>query len=237
MNNQKPEPRFHSDGSTLDVHSVFFTIQGEGPFAGHRSVFVRLAGCNLQCPGCDTEYTEGRYEMNTRHLAMHVTQAAIDNNARGCLVVITGGEPFRQNIGKLVTYLKDAGHFVQIETNGFFAPDDLTMHLAQTNQLVIVCSPKTARIHPGIEAVSHHFKYVLDHRSVADDGLPLTALNHPVGKAGKVARPPNGATIYVNPMDEKDERLNELNLEAVTRSCKEHGYIMGVQMHKLANIA
>jgi len=60
INQQKPEPRAKGDGSILDFHSMFFTIQGEGPFAGHRSIFVRLAGCNLQCPGCDTEYTQGR---------------------------------------------------------------------------------------------------------------------------------------------------------------------------------
>ena len=31
------------------VHSMFHTLQGEGPFAGHPALFVRFAGCNLRC--------------------------------------------------------------------------------------------------------------------------------------------------------------------------------------------
>ena len=52
MNTQPTEKRTNSQN--LDITEIFFTIQGEGPFSGHRAVFIRLAGCNLQCPACDT---------------------------------------------------------------------------------------------------------------------------------------------------------------------------------------
>ena len=60
MNLQPIEKRTKSADGLLSLHSIFHTIQGEGPFCGTPSVFVRLAGCNLQCPACDTDYTQGR---------------------------------------------------------------------------------------------------------------------------------------------------------------------------------
>lgn len=219
---------------------MFFTIQGEGPRAGHRSVFVRLAGCNLQCPGCDTEYTVGRETWITRHLVLAVDDLAKRNNAAGCLVVITGGEPLRQPLGELCLGLLNFGYEVQIETNGFFAPDDTTLRLAQTRDIMLVVSPKTGRINQQTAEAAWAFKYVLDHRSVAEDGLPIRALGHVAPNWG-VARPParpkgHKIPVYLNPFDSGDVMDNALNLEAVARSCKAHGYILGVQLHKLAGL-
>lgn len=236
MNLQKPEPPVRGDGNEIDLHSMFFTIQGEGPYAGFRSVFVRLAGCNLQCPGCDTEYTEGRETWKARHLAALVTDRARQNNARGCLVVITGGEPFRQNLAPLCEYLAHCGHFVQIETNGFFHPGKDMLGMIEARKVSVVISPKTTKIDPVVAQFAYCFKYVLDHRSVAEDGLPIQALGHPVKPGTTIARPPSGKPIYLNPFDAKDSEANEKNLLAVADSCKRFGYIMGVQMHKLAGL-
>lgn len=237
MNNQKPEGRAKGDGITLDLHSSFFTLQGEGPFSGHRSIFLRLAGCNLQCPGCDTEYTEGRSTWQARHILLLVQNLAKENNAPGCLVVITGGEPLRQNIGPLCAMLADAGHFVQIETNGFFAPDAVTEEMARANQLALIVSPKTGKVNLVTAELAHAFKYVLAHDSVDPaDGLPIEALAHPVAKGGHVARPPEGKPIYINPFDAKDENENRLNLKAAAQSSLKFGYTLGVQLHKYAEL-
>ena len=98
INIQPIEKLARSDGLRLDVHSIFATIQGEGPFTGHPCVFVRLAGCNLQCPGCDTDYTEDRRMMQIYEIAESVAsvlKASGSTRAKVPLVVITGGEPFR----------------------------------------------------------------------------------------------------------------------------------------------
>lgn len=234
MNNQKPEPRLIGDGIALDFHSMFFTIQGEGPFAGHRSVFVRLAGCNLQCPGCDTEYTEGRSLEDTDTLVDEVGRVARAHNAFPTLVVITGGEPFRQNIGRLVQLLNEDGHTVQIESNGVFAPPhELEAYTAP--EVTLVVSPKTRRINDKAARRADCFKYVLDADSVDPvDGLPVRALDHPA--AGGVARPPHGKPVYLNPYDAKNDVRNAQNLRAAANSCMAHGYILGVQLHKLIGL-
>lgn len=48
----------HSDRvPILRVSEVFKSLQGEGPFTGKPSIFLRLGICNLNCVWCDTAYT------------------------------------------------------------------------------------------------------------------------------------------------------------------------------------
>ena len=47
--------------NSLLVTSMFFTLQGEGPFAGRPAFFVRLAKCNLACNFCDTFFDQGEW--------------------------------------------------------------------------------------------------------------------------------------------------------------------------------
>lgn len=236
MNTQRPEPQAKAqDGSILDLHSIFYTIQGEGPFSGCPAVFVRLAGCNLQCPGCDTEYTEGRELVHIDNIRESVEALA---PIPGTLVVITGGEPLRQCIGPLCLQLNTWGFPVQIESNGVFEPDGVLTQLLLDNGIAVtlVVSPKTSRINAMSASFARAFKYVLDHRSVSEDGLPIKALEHPASTG--VARPPEGfvGEIYVNPYDAKNDADNALNLTAVTESCMTHGYRLGIQLHKLIKV-
>ena len=228
------KPAFREDGA-VDIHSIFYTLQGEGPFSGHRAVFVRLAGCNLQCPGCDTEYTAGRKTLDIHEISILIKEVAAPS-ARKPLVVITGGEPFRQNLFPLVTNLFSEGYQVQVETNGVLAPaKDLPVLTAAG--LKVIVSPKTSRIHPIWGHYAAAFKYVLQEGNVVEeDLLPLQALMHKA--APHVARPPDfyRGPIYVNPMDEKDPAKNQANLELVARAALRHGYIAGVQMHKYMNL-
>lgn len=239
MNIQPIEKRRNSDGSQLEVHSVFNTIQGEGPFCGTPAVFIRLAGCNLQCPGCDTDYTTNRWNSTPFTLLQFVQEM----RQAPSLVVITGGEPFRQNIHPLVELLLAEGYTVQIETNGTLPPPTIgfaemcSLDTNERNRCFVVCSPKTGRVNPAIASLVCAYKYVMAHDSVLEeDGLPLRALGHTASPY--VARPPKDfhRPVYLQPMDAYDPATNEANLKACIRSCMKHGYILQLQIHKIINM-
>lgn len=237
-NDQKPWANLHAHSAKLQVHSIFLTIQGEGPFTGHRAIFIRLAGCNLQCPQCDTEYTNQNKHMSVDEIYLEVIKAEWDIESP--IIVITGGEPFRQNISRLVTKLQH-DHVVCIETNGTVFPHtegamhDADLHAAYTNA-VIICSPKTPKINPVLSRYINNYKYVLTAGEIADDGLPERVLLH--GK-NRVARPPAltpSDEIYIYPADEHDAYNNNLNRKAVIKSCLQFNYIAGVQIHKILEV-
>lgn len=228
INIQPIEKRVEGDGNTLDVHSIFFTIQGEGPYTGYPAVFIRLAGCNLQCPGCDTEYTTGRETLTVQQIVARIERTYSHTRNLRPLIVITGGEPFRQNLAVLCRMLT-RWYRVQIETNGTLGIDNPDAF----QNVDIVCSPKAGKVHYSIVAHADWYKYVLHHESVCpNDGLPILALDH--SASPKVFRPPVGSTIYLQPCDTKNEATNKLNLEACVASCLKFGYTLQLQVHKIA---
>lgn len=118
---------------TLLVTSIFYTIQGEGPFAGHPAVFVRLAKCNLACSFCDTFFDAGQ-EMSFGEIidtAYFRIKAAVDeaqmqpNAFRDVVLVITGGEPLLQeNIKRFIRFTYEFEFAaIQIESNGTIYQD------------------------------------------------------------------------------------------------------------------
>ncbi len=220
----------------LNVHSMFHTIQGEGPFSGRPAVFIRLAGCNLQCPMCDTEYTDGATVMDINKMVSAVQATPIQD---GGLVVITGGEPFRQNIGLLIAKLLDVKFIVQVETNGTLPPPDLcgySFNSQVTNPVhgaYIVCSPKTGKVNKEVISRACCFKYVLDADHMnPDDGLPTMALGHTAHP--QLARPPAwwDRPVYLQPADEKSTTQNSRNIAAVVKSSMDFGYTLQLQIHK-----
>lgn len=117
------------------INEIFQTIQGEGIFTGLPAIFVRLQGCPVGCPWCDTRHTwivdparevgvqavldcsnesDGWSKMNTEQILASFQQ--LGYQARH--VVITGGEPCLYDLLGLSTALIEAGYQVQIETSG-----------------------------------------------------------------------------------------------------------------------
>lgn len=134
---------------TLPVRAVFGpTVQGEGPMAGRLSAFVRLGGCNLHCPRCDTKDTwdERSFpggQLSTLNPARTARQVLAELAALAevlpPLVVITGGEPLLHQRSPVFAEILDgilASSAVQVETNGTIAP------AAEAPEIHYVVSPK-----------------------------------------------------------------------------------------------
>lgn len=244
MNTQLPMKYDNTDGQILSVHSIFATIQGEGPLSGRRAVFVRLTGCNLQCPGCDTEYTKNDIKMSLEDIWQSVSDASKTfqkmNKYESTLVVITGGEPFRQNIRPLIEKLcNEKNCLVQVETNGTMPVPDFA--LVDLSQLYIVCSPKTSTVHESL--LKQHpsktvdaWKYVVEHEKVdSADGLPTSVLGNNV----RPARPSSNVDnedIYVTPFDSNDTIENLDNAREAAKTCMKFGYILNLQIHKYCDL-
>lgn len=93
------------------INEIFYSIQGEGYFTGTPAVFIRFSGCNLRCDFCDTQHQEAELMADKT-----ILQLASEYPSRH--VVLTGGEPGLQIDEPFVTLWKQAGWFVQVETNG-----------------------------------------------------------------------------------------------------------------------
>lgn len=230
LNTQEALPRDYQITGQLSVHSVFLTIQGEGPFAGTRALFIRLYGCNLQCPLCDTEYTDNSEIYSPEELL----QKAIQESPPHSLIVLTGGEPMRQNVTPFISLALTAGFKLQIETNGVLCANGLPW---QDPNFSVVCSPKSNKVHPTVWNHATAFKYVAQagHISPAD-GLPTTALAHPVKAGTALARPPQGMPVYLQPADEQELAANRNNREAVVDSCMKFGHRLCLQIHKIVEV-
>lgn len=116
---------------TLPWTETFLSIQGEGPRAGRRCVFIRLGGCNLSCSWCDSAFTWDSSRYNLRDEIQPLTvDEIIDTMPDTDEVVITGGEPLmHQNNpawAELLRRLSAKGMFIAIETNGTIPPNPIT---------------------------------------------------------------------------------------------------------------
>lgn len=100
----------------MHIVEIYKSIQGESSFAGLPCIFVRLAGCNLRCNWCDSEYTfSGGLKM-----ALEEVLAEIAKLAPVKLVEITGGEPMLQEreVLPLMQRLLAGSYQVLLETSG-----------------------------------------------------------------------------------------------------------------------
>jgi 7-carboxy-7-deazaguanine synthase len=96
------------------IIEIFHSIQGEGPFTGLRTSFIRTARCNLRCVWCDTTYSFGPGQ--ERSLPSILKEVAGHRTRYACL---TGGEPLlQQESVDLVRRLGERGLITVIETGG-----------------------------------------------------------------------------------------------------------------------
>lgn len=106
----------------------FYTVQGEGRNAGRAALFVRFAGCNLDCEfadgsRCDTPWQKAREKVTVEDVAGWALEQTGDpihlELEDAPMAVLTGGEPtMAPGFDRLAERLHDIGYYVAVETNG-----------------------------------------------------------------------------------------------------------------------
>lgn len=217
----------------IGVSEVFETFQGEAHFTGTPSVFLRLQGCNVGCPWCDTKHTwEVNREDEVSAAAMLAKDADLPTHARLPVnrvveiaagyasrhVVITGGEPAYWPLWGLARALLDAGKSVQVETSG-------TEVIDVPDGVWVTLSPKIGM--PG-------GKLVLPSAIARADEIKM-----PVGKPADIEKldallaehPPVTRLIWLQPLS-MSEKATALCMDVA----RERGWRVSVQTHKFLGV-
>lgn len=119
------------------IGQIFNSIQGEGLYVGRRQVFVRFAGCSLDCHYCDTEefrkLRPSQCEVETRPGSMKfrrvrnpMSHEEVLNHVERLMtpdthsVSLTGGEPLLAGpfLVDVARACKRSGFIIYLETNG-----------------------------------------------------------------------------------------------------------------------
>ena len=193
----------------IRVNETFISLQGEGHFTGTPAFFLRLSGCNLQCPFCDTRHLDYRemsedeiVEEASRHKPRHI--------------VITGGEPALQLTRTLVDKLHEAGFFIQVETNG-------TLPLPEGIDWV-TCSPKGKTVLESVDELKVLYKGIADDPEHFLMSLPLRGDGE-------------GSKLYLQPLDTGDEKQNRIILRSCIDYILQHPkWSLSLQTHKIIGI-
>ncbi|MES2479488.1 MAG: 7-carboxy-7-deazaguanine synthase QueE [Bacteroidota bacterium] len=129
----------------------FYTLQGEGAFAGQAAYFIRLGGCDVGCVWCDVKDS---WDADA-HPKMTVEEMiAAAQKYPGRIAVITGGEPSMHELAPLTDALHKAGFRTHIETSAsspltgnwdwvtlspkkFKAPLEENLHLAHELKIIV----------------------------------------------------------------------------------------------------
>lgn len=197
--------------SPLPVMESFYTLQGEGLFAGQAAYFIRLGGCDVGCVWCDVKESWDATKWPLRTVESIVAEAAV-HPAR--IAVITGGEPLMHDLGPLTTALRAAGFRTHIETSGTHPFSGEWHH--------VCLSPKK-------------FKAALPEAFVRADELKVIVLNkHDLRWAGEQATATRSqCALFLQPEWGKRDAVMPL----ITEHIKAHPrWRVSLQTHKYMNI-
>jgi len=211
-----------SPKTSYRVHERFVTFQGEGVHMGRKAFFVRLFGCPVHCPWCDSAGTwHPKWVPKDVEImpVQKIVQEAVEADVP--FVVVTGGEPAIFDLEPLVEGLHTAGQRVHLETSGAFKFGDSFDW--------VTVSPKKWK--PPLVAsiwLADEFKIIVEEPSDIDlyCGM-LTRLGLPI---------PFCIPVWLHP--EWGHREDPMVLKAVINQVRrnEGDFRAGYQIHKLFKV-
>lgn len=189
------------------VNEMFYSLQAEGRHAGTPAVFLRLAGCNLRCPFCDTNH-QPFVEMTKAEIEAKALELDPSGEA---MVVITGGEPTLQLSENEPLF---EGRFTAIESNGIERAPRWVRH--------ITISPKT-RLAQAQFSAANELKFLqgwFEEKYLVEEIEPFARLY--------------GILLYIQPTADKSGKFD---VKPAAEFAKAHpAWRLSLQWHKLFNI-
>lgn len=148
---------------------LYKSVQGESSVSGEPCIFVRLAGCNLRCSWCDSEYTFG----GGKKFSLDEIEAAIHQLAPVRLIEFTGGEPMLQEreLLPLMDRLLAQNFTLMIETSGERPLTSVPKAVHKIMDVKCPGSGESARFHlPNLDTLTarDEIKFVLTDRADYD---------------------------------------------------------------------
>ncbi|MBW7990608.1 MAG: 7-carboxy-7-deazaguanine synthase QueE [Planctomycetes bacterium] len=226
---------------TMVINEIFYSLQGEGFLTGVPSVFVRLAGCPLQCRWCDTKYAwdqRAGEDYNISDIVKTVLCKESPEQQWPCkFIVITGGEPMiNPDLPQLVRQLKTAGKHITIETAGIAYIPDMPCDLMSISPKLSNSVPDDAQASAGhkdsrldiavlqelIDNYEYQLKFVVD----SQDDLP--EIRQTIEKIGDV----NPEKVMLMPQAATRDELLAKSLMAA-EMCKQTGYAFSQRLQIL----
>jgi len=192
----------------MKINEIFDSIQGEGAFAGHPALFIRVCGCTRACSFCDTKYHIEGFEMSIKKIVKRIKAAGIN------IVVWTGGEPalHADDIYDVIEQTKDFEH--HLESNG-----DLLMDY---NMFDYVCiSPKVLNVAKNmfsfLDMLPEENKTKFDIKVVTDLELNKDFIEY--------------ATMLMPLTVDNDGPMDKATEQAVWKYCASHDKIFCLRQH------
>ncbi len=197
------------------IVETFYSVQGEGCFAGSPAFFVRLWGCPVKCPWCDTK-DSWESKINLDLSEIEIVNFASKTSAE--FVVITGGEPAIHELEPLLSAFKAKGIKVHLETSGFCKKEN--------DFDWITVSPKLfSRVDESFLEAADEFKFVVDSIEEIEEYLEKFAKYIPSKKA-----------VFLTPQWGKFEDKKLLNALIETVKAKGAPFRVGLQVHKFLSV-
>jgi 7-carboxy-7-deazaguanine synthase len=199
----------------MKLVELFHSVQGEGRYTGYPMTFIRITGCPVGCPFCDTDYEKGTPWKIEEIVA----------NVKHVHICITGGEPLvNPQIEDLLAALLRIPllHKIHIETSGVYSPPGIFYQYRGYFWLTI--SPKGSFLNAKKD-FNPNLLYDADEVKWVYPSTPRSLIEDNMAKCGHT---------YIQPLNETLE-INYENVEKARKLAAELDLPLSIQMHKIFN--